>query len=796
MSQTEVNGAFTSWINGFSVSGGCNPQISGLEGFTAPDVCIGDTVVITFTVTDQCIDVKQYTTRFGVAAPPELTVSCPDDVYIGSCTSQEEINTAFTAWIEGFGFDGGCGATATDLSGLAAPNWCEGDTITVTYRATDACGQEVSCTSTFGVERTPELTVSCSDDVYIGSCTSQEEINSAFAAWIAGFGYEGGCGATATDLNSLTAPDWCVGDTITVSYIATDACGQRDTCVSVFGVERTPELTVSCSDDVYIGSCSSQEDIDAAFAAWIEGFGFDGGCGATATDLNSLAAPNWCEGDTIVVTYRATDDCGQEVSCISTFGVERTPELTVSCSDDVYISSCTSQEEINSAFAAWIAGFGYEGGCGATATDLSSLTAPDWCVGDTITVTYIATDACGQRDTCVSVFGVERTPELTVSCSDDVYISSCTSQDEIDSAFAAWIAGFGYEGGCGASATDLSSLTAPDWCVGDTITVTYIATDACGQRDTCVSVFGVERTPELTVSCSDDVYIGSCTSQEEIDAAFAAWIEGFGFDGGCGATATDLNSLAAPNWCEGDTIVVTYRATDDCGQEVSCISTFGVERTPELTVSCSDDVYISSCTSQEEINSAFAAWIAGFGYGGGCGGTATDLSSLTAPDWCVGDTITVTYIATDACGQRDTCVSVFGVERTPELTVSCSDDVYISSCTSQDEINSAFAAWIEGFGFDGGCGATATDLSSLAAPNWCEGDTIVVTYRATDDCGQEVSCISTFGVERTPEVVVWCPDPVRYGSCPSENGEIDEPVLALLAAEQNYPGFEIGRAHV
>src|SRR5690625_574263 len=100
MSKTEVNGAFTSWINGFSVSGGCNPQIYGLEGFTAADVCIGDTVVITFTVTDQCIDVKQYAARFGVAAPPELTVSCPDDVYIGSCTSQEEINTAFTAWIE------------------------------------------------------------------------------------------------------------------------------------------------------------------------------------------------------------------------------------------------------------------------------------------------------------------------------------------------------------------------------------------------------------------------------------------------------------------------------------------------------------------------------------------------------------------------------------------------------------------------------------------------------------------------------------------------------------------------
>src|SRR5690625_2899138 len=524
MSQTEVNGAFTSWINGFSVSGGCNPQISGLEGFTAPDVCIGDTVVITFTVTDQCIDVKQYTARFGVAAPPELTVSCPDDVYIGSCTSQEEINTAFTALIESFGCDGVCGATAIDVRGLAALNWCVGDTITVTYRVTDACGQEVSCTSIFGVERTPELTVSCSDDVYISSCTSQDEINSAFAAWIAGFGYEGGCGATATDLSSLTAPDWCVGDTITVTYIATDACGQRDTCVSVFGVERTPELTVSCSDDVYIGSCTSQEEIDAAFAAWIEGFGFDGGCGATATDLSSLAAPNWCEGDTIVVTYRATDDCGQEVSCISTFGVERTPEVVVWCPDPVRYGSCpsgngeigepvfalmameqsypgfASQQEIDAAFAEWLEGFGHNsGGCDPIESGLEDLIAPDVCMGDTVYVTYTVTDDCGQEVSCTSSFGVERSQELVIYCPEDVTLDACARQADIDAAFDEWIAQFTFSGGCHVESAFAEDYTAPEQCSGESVTVFYSVWDECGQEVCCSASFTTIKDEEPPV---------------------------------------------------------------------------------------------------------------------------------------------------------------------------------------------------------------------------------------------------------------------------------------------------------
>src|SRR5699024_5345749 len=275
-----------------------------------------------------------------------------------------------------------------------------------TYTATDVCGQKISCVSTFGVERTPELTVSCSDDVYIGSCTSQEEINTAFAAWIEGFGFEGGCGATATDLSGLTAPDWCEGDTMTVTYTATDVCGQKISCVSTFGVERTPEVVVRCPDPVRYGSCpsengeigepvpalmaveqsypgfASQQEIDAAFAEWLEGFGHNsGGCDPIESGLENLTAPDLCMGDTVYVTYTVTDDCGQEVSCTSSFGVERRQELVIYCPEDITLDACARQADIDAAFDEWIAQFTFSGGCHVESAFAEDYTAPEQCSG-------------------------------------------------------------------------------------------------------------------------------------------------------------------------------------------------------------------------------------------------------------------------------------------------------------------------------------------------------------------------------------------------------------------------------
>jgi hypothetical protein len=263
------------------------------------------------------------------------------------------------------------------------------------------------------VTAAPTLAVSCPDPVIVPACSSQATIDGLFADWIAEFEFTGGCNVTATNLSGFTAPDDCASS---ITYIATDECGQSQQCSSTFTVTAAPTLAVSCPDPVIVPACSSQATIDGLFADWIAEFEFTGGCNVTATNLSGFTAPDDCAGGVVSITYIATDDCGQSQQCSSTFIVTAAPTLAVSCPDPVIVPACSSQATIDGLFAGWIAEFEFTGGCNATATNLSGFTAPDDCAGGMVSITYIAIDDCGQSQQCSSTFTVTAAPTLAVSC--------------------------------------------------------------------------------------------------------------------------------------------------------------------------------------------------------------------------------------------------------------------------------------------------------------------------------------------------------------------------------------------
>ena len=79
---------------------------------------------------------------------------------------------------------------------------------------------------------------------------------------------------------------------VTIDYVATDACGTTATCSATFTVPTPTPVTVSCPADETLAECSSQADIDAAWAAWVAQFTYSDGCDVTATDANGL----YCTG--------------------------------------------------------------------------------------------------------------------------------------------------------------------------------------------------------------------------------------------------------------------------------------------------------------------------------------------------------------------------------------------------------------------------------------------------------------------------------------------------------------------
>ena len=185
---------------------------------------------------------------------------------------------------------------------------------------------ETGCTNTcsffINVSVPPELIAECPDDVIISSCTSQNDINNAFELWLNGFVFSGGCDEiTEHGLDGLLPPNSCGGE-ITVFYTVNDSCGQQAQCTANFHVTAAPVLQLSCPSDHTEDPGQSQEAIDIAFANWLASAYVEGGC---ETQLSTIPenplSPDATGGETLV-TWIATDNCGQQVECTGLFSVE------------------------------------------------------------------------------------------------------------------------------------------------------------------------------------------------------------------------------------------------------------------------------------------------------------------------------------------------------------------------------------------------------------------------------------------------------------------------------------------
>ncbi|MBL7795651.1 MAG: right-handed parallel beta-helix repeat-containing protein, partial [Saprospiraceae bacterium] len=442
---------------------------------------------------------------------PDVTLECPNNVMASACLSQSAIDVLFNNWLEDVAYGGGCDPVLTRTPETpTAPSACGGVT-TVTWSVTSDCGTTESCTKTFTVADAPAVVLNCPADVTgenaEAACQTQDDINMKFSTWLGSVSHSGGCNAVRTFSPEMPeAPPACGGST-TVTWTVTSDCEDDVVCSATFTVTAAPDVTISCPENAVEDPCQTQEDIDAAFAAWLLLFDSEGGCNTTHSfdggpDLTGdgaearasaapvPGAPLACGGST-TVTFRVTSSCEADVTCERTFTVTTAPDVTISCPEDATEAACQTQGAIDEAFANWLESFGFTGGCGAEgsfdseeppltggsvqarASDIPpGPIAPDACGGST-TVTYRVTSDCEDDVLCTKTFTVTTAPDITLTCPVEQEEDPCQTQEAIDLAFANWLDDVTYSGGCNAMLSrDPVTPEAPDACGGST-TVTW-----------------------------------------------------------------------------------------------------------------------------------------------------------------------------------------------------------------------------------------------------------------------------------------------------------------------------------
>ncbi len=755
MSQTDINTAFNSWLMSTTFAGGCNATISN-NSVSPPDAC-GGTVNVIWTVTSACENDVTCGASFEVAAAPVVSLDCVDDMTTDACLSQGLVDQAYADWLAATSYEGGCDASMSNDAADDAPDACDGGSVVVIWTVTSTCESDVTCERTFSVPAAPAVSLDCVADMTTDECLSQGMVDQAYADWLAATSYEGGCEASMSNDAADDAPDACDGGSVVVIWTVTSTCESDVTCERTFSVPAAPAVSLDCVADMTTDECMSQGMVDQAYADWLAATSYEGGCDASMSNNAADDAPDACDGGSVVVIWTVTSTCESDVTCERTFSVPAAPAVSLDCVADMTTDECMNQDDLDDVFAAWLGSTSFTGGCDPTMSNDYTGPAPDIC-GSTTSVTWTVTSACEGPVTCSADFEVPTPEAVELDCASDMTIDDCVSQDEINTAYTNWLNSASFTGGCNGELSNNGPASAPNACAGGgTVDVTWTVTSSCELDVTCMASFTVPGAEVVVLDCAEDMETGECMSQDDINDAFASWLMSASFEGGCDADMTNDGEGLEPSAC-GSTTTVIWTVTSACEGPVTCSADFEVPTPAEVAIDCQTDMSIDACTSQGTIDDAYEAWLLGTSFSGGCNGTLSNDAPDDAPDACDGGTTTVTWTVTSSCEAPVTCSASFSVAAAPPVVLDCQTDMEIPACTSQTDIDAAYAAWIMGTSFSGGCDdATLMDDAPADAPDACDGGTTTVTWSVMSACGMQESCSASFEVPADDPPVAVCP---------------------------------------
>jgi FlaG/FlaF family flagellin (archaellin) len=633
----------------------------------------------------------------------QVTITCPPDDTLECTESTDPSNTGYPT------IDGNCGPFDTTYSDVVTPGNCpQEQTIERTWVVTDQIGNADTCVQTIEViDDTPPVIICPADTVF--SCDD-----------VGGFGE-----ATATDNCDPNPNITFVDDTLSANcpleisrtWIATDACGNADSCVqNIRVVDETAPVIVCPADTTF--ECDNVGDFGVATAT----DNCDNNPSVELVARDSI--PGACVAAyQLHLTWVATDVCGNADTCVQTVTVEDTTPPEITCPSDLTFE-CDSIGDFGS----------------PTATDncddnpTISLVArdsiPGQCARDyELRLTYEAMDACGNADSCTqSVFVGDTTPP-EITCASDLTFE-CDSIGDFGSPTAT--------DNCDPNPT--ISLIARDSIPGNCsqeyqLVLSYEAMDDCGNADTCQqSIYVVDDTPPVISCPADQVFDCSAGNAGE-------------------ATATDNCDPDPEITFVDDTlsttcpleITRTWIATDACGNADSCVQNIRVVDETAPVIVCPADTTFE-CDNVGNFGVATAT--------DNCDANPRVVLAVrdSIPGACAAAyQLQLTWVATDVCGNADTCYQTITVEDTEAPVLSCPPDTTFEC----DNVPAEFGD------------ATATDnCDPNPSVELVDTDTIpgncpysyqyVFTWTATDACGNADTCVQTITVEDTLPPLLIC----------------------------------------
>lgn len=612
------------------------------------------------------------------------------------------------------------------------------------------------------------------------------------------------------DYNGITQDCY---STVTVTFSATDECLNTAYATSTITINDTQKPTWQTALNVLDVLLECKDEIGLAAAQLLEPTAFDLCDEDVRVDKTSGPfVPGSCpQSGTYTNTWIAIDDCGNESATvytqIITVNDATAPTWTtgagllnrnVPCGDAAGLAAAQALQPEAYDFC----------DPNVIITKTAGAQVPGVCpILYTITNTFIATDHCGNfSQVYTQVINVsDVTPpvintqpsNLTVECDGTGNTSQLNN----------WLSSNG-----GATATDLCSavtwtnnfIELSDLCgATGTATVIFTATDQCNNPiSTNAVTFTIIDTQAPSITCPADVLAQVNTINCTVDNVVLGTPTG---SDDC-SSVTFTNDHPSPVFPAGVTIV-TWTATDECGNTSTCQQRVTVQDLTPPTVECpvtpiEVNADPGSCDAYVEVPAPIVT--------DPCPYTMVNDYTLTSSAFAtypVGTTIITWTITGDVSGAINECTQTVIVDDTQDPTISCPGNQLFTApapaCTlvvttipapviaDNCDVANLELTWEKIFG-----GVTiATGTGDVNGTTFSVGITTVI-YTVTDDAGNFATCTFTVTVDdEVPPTVITCPGnqtlPNIPGSCFANvtipAPEVIDPCGEIVSISHNSP---------
>ena len=554
--------------------------------------------------------------------------------------------------------------TATDTCGVPTVNVSHVDTTTgcvvtrtFTVTATDGCGNASAAQTvvySWTADTTPP-TVTVPTGSNLGCNPATLPTDASVKALVTASDNCGVANVTVTHVDSGTA----CAMTRTFTVTATDACGNASaaqTVVYSWTVDTTaPTVTVPTGSS--LGCNPTTLPTDASVKALVTATGT---CSTPTVSVSHVDATSGCTL-TRTFTVTATDACGN-ASAAQTVVYSWTVDTTAPIVTFPTGSSLGCNPATLPTVASVKALVTATDTCSTPTVNVSFVDATAGCVV-TRTFTVTATDACGNASaarTVVYSWTVDTTaPTVTVPTGSSLGCNP-TTLPTVASVKALVTA----TDTCSTPTVNVTSADTTTGCVV-TRTFTVTATDACGNASAAQTVVysWTADTAAPSITCPAAVTV-QCASN--VPTANVASVSA---SASCGTvTVTWVGDVITNQTCPNRyTVLRTYKAVDPCGNSATCTQTITVNDTTKPSITCPTNITVSAlslCTNAvPATNPTIAAFLHGVTATDNCGGTATVTNN--APSTFPLGTNTVTFTATDSCGNTNKCQASVIVQMLP-----------------------------------------------------------------------------------------------------------------------------------